>query len=137
MLSETDRPRQITTVIQLAAASYALGLVSLIVSWDFFSALQPASYTIANQIASLAFLVFIYYKIYRGRNWARIVLLVFSLLGMLMMLSRMFQDLTSAAPPITRLSMLVGLVTNLAILWLLFISPGRHWFKRTGATNVA
>ena len=137
MLSESGRPRQITTVIQLAAVSYAFGLFSLIASWDFYSALQPVSYTIANQIASLALLVFIYYKIYCGRNWARIVLLVVSLLGMLMMFSRMFQNITLASPPVARLSMLVGLATNLAILWLLFISPGRHWFKRAVAGNVA
>jgi hypothetical protein len=124
------RPRQVIVAIRLAAINYLLGVVAIAASWGYYSKLQFAGSTISQQFLGAALFVWIYYKIYAGRNWARITLLVLFMLTALMALSPLARNLLMTVPAITRAQMFVGLAMNLAILWLLFISPGRHWFRR-------
>lgn len=131
------RPDQIGLAIRLAAINYGLGLVAIAVSWEYFSRLQPIGSLIFNQLFSLALSVWIYYKIYVGRNWARITLLVLFSLGSFMTLSSLVRELLMAAPVVAKVQMVVGMGIGLAILWLLFISPGRHWFRRARGEAVA
>lgn len=123
------RPREIVWAIQLAVVGYLLGLVVMFVSWDYFSKLQSMGSLISNQVISLGISLWLYVKIYAGRNWARITLLVLSLLGSLMAFSSLFMNLVAAAPMVFKVEMFVGFGLNLVILWLLFASPGREWFK--------
>jgi hypothetical protein len=132
-----ERPRQVVFAVRLAAVNYVLGLLSILVSWEYFSKLQSPGAILANQLFSVALLIWIYYKIYHGRNWARIVLLVFSVLGALLILSSAVMSLLAAAPFIAKAQMVIGIAVNLIILWLLFISPGRHWFRRIAARPAA
>jgi hypothetical protein len=105
----------------------------MFLSWDYYSALQPVSVTIATQVLTVVLSGWIYFKIYAGRNWARIVLLVFSIIGAPMYLTDSFMDLMAAAPVLAKVQMVFGAATTLIGLWLLFLSPGREWFrKRTG-----
>jgi hypothetical protein len=127
------RPTQITTAIWLAAISYVMGLVVVLFSWDYYSRLQTMGAFLGSQLFSLFILIWIYYKIYVGRNWARIVLLVFSVIGVLMTVNGAVMDLLAAAPTIAKVQMFVGLGLSGVILWLLFFSPGRHWFRRSKA----
>jgi hypothetical protein len=123
-----ERPRQIVWVVQLAAFNYALGLVTIAISWEYFARLQSMTPTIISQSFTLVVLFWLYYKIFHGRNWARIVWLVLSLIGLAVM--PMAYKLLDAAPGIIKLQMFIGLGITLVIIWLLFFSPGRHWFRR-------
>ncbi|MBC8028342.1 MAG: hypothetical protein H7Y89_20300 [Steroidobacteraceae bacterium] len=123
--------------IRLAAINYSLGLIVLVFTYEYFSKLQSSGSMIVSQCLSLALLVWLYYKIYVGRNWARITLLAFSVLGGLMTMSSVFMGVVIAAPAVAKVQMSVGLAINLAVLWLLFISPGRHWFRRSSGEAVA
>lgn len=125
------RPAQITAAIWLAAISYGMGFVVVFLSWDYYSKLQTVGTFLVSQLFSLLILVWINYKIYVGRNWARIVVLVFAVIGVLMTLNRAVLDLLASAPTIAKIQMFVGLGLNLTILWLLFLSPGRLWFRRS------
>jgi hypothetical protein len=124
-----ERPRQIVWVVQLAVLNYALGLVSIAVAWDYFARLQSLTSTIISQAFTLVIMFWLYYKIFQGRNWARIVWLVLSLLGLAMM--PFTYRLLDAAPGVIKLQMMIGFGFTLAIMWLLFFSPGKHWFRRT------
>lgn len=123
-----ERPRQIVWVVQLAALNYALGLVSIVIAWDYFSRLQSMTSTILGQAFTFVLLFWLYYKIFQGRNWARILWLVFSLLGLAMM--PFTYKLLGAMPGITKLQMVIGCGFTLVIIWLLFFSPGKYWFRR-------
>jgi hypothetical protein len=124
-------------VVKLAALGYLFGLTALVLSWSYYSALTTVSSTIFNQGFSLALLVWVYYKIYVGRNWARILLLILTVLGMLMLSSRIFRGILFAAPAIAVLSTLVSTGITGVNLWLLFISPGRRWFKKRESCALA
>jgi hypothetical protein len=125
------RPAQVVTAIWLALIGYGLGLIVIFLSWDYYSKLQGVSVFIGSQLISLLLLFWIYYKIYVGRNWARITLLVFSVLGAVMTVNPTVLNLLSAAPTLAKIQTFVALGFNVAILWLLFFSPGRHWFRRS------
>src|SRR5690242_15762649 len=75
------RPREVVLAVKLAAIGYVLGLVVIPFSWDYYSRLQPPAALITNQALSLLLLIWLYTKIYAGRNWARITLLVLFLIG--------------------------------------------------------
>ncbi len=130
------RPTQVVLAIRLAALNYGLGLIAILVSWEYFSRLQSIGSLIFNQIFSLALSVWLYYKIYVGRNWARVTLLVFFALGSFMTLSSLVRDLLMSAPVMAKAQMVLGIGIGLTILWLLFFSPGRHWFRRTPGEDV-
>ena len=127
-------PWHVVMAIRLAAINYGVGFVSIIAFWDYFSTLQSTGSVIFNQLLSLTLAVWIYYKIYVGRNWARITLLVLCALGGLMTLNGLFREkfteLIAPAPALAKVQMIVGIGISLIILWLLFVSPGRTWFRR-------
>lgn len=123
-----ERPKEIIWAVWLAALNYVVGLVTIALSWEYFSRLQSMLPTIFSQAFALVILVWLYYKIYQGRNWARITWLVLSLFG-LVMVPFSYQMLENA-PGVLRVQTLIGVGVSLAIIWLLFFSPGKRWFKR-------
>jgi hypothetical protein len=126
------RPPQIKLVIQLAVANYLLGIGVVIANWQFYSQRGGVAAFVASQAAGLALAGWFYYKIWQGRNWARIVLLVFSLIGMALTLTSFYRSALAAMPTGVRWMSIVGVVFSIAVLYLLFLSPGRAWFaKRT------
>jgi hypothetical protein len=131
------RPSQIVTAIWLAMIGYALGMIVIFLEWDYYSKLQTIGAFVWSQMFSLSLLIWIYYKIYVGRNWARITLLVLSVFGSLISLSRAVMELLATAPTIAKVEMFVALALNGTILWLLFFSPGRYWFRRPSGGTVA
>jgi len=125
------RPSQVVTAIWLAVIGYCMGVIVIFLSWDYYSKLQTVGALVWNQLFTVCLLAWIYYKIYMGRNWARITLLVLSVLGALFTLSGVVMKVLAAAPPLAKVQMFVGIALNVAILWLLFFSPGRYWFRRS------
>ncbi len=64
-------------------------------------------------------------------------LLVFSVLGSLISLSSVFMNIVAAAPMLAKVQMLIGVALNVAVLWLLFSSPGKEWFQKAPQKTVA
>jgi hypothetical protein len=124
------RPREVVLAVQLAAGGYLLGLAVFAASWSYYSRLQSPAQLVMSQTFTLILLAWLYYKVYRGRNWARITLLVFFLFGSLFIFNRTFLNIISATPALAKANMILGTVINIAVLWLLFFSPGREWFRK-------
>src|SRR5882724_7328880 len=98
----SPRPREVVLAVQLAAGGYLLGSAVIVMTWDFYSRLQSPSALIWSQALSLIILVWLYTKIYAGRNWARVTLLVLSLFGTLFSFNRAFVNIITAAPMLAR-----------------------------------
>jgi hypothetical protein len=131
------RPVEITNAIRLVGLNFLIGWSAMLISWDYFTRLYSSpTWLITNQVLSTAILVWIYYKIYQGRNWARIVLAVMSVLGFAMYFNSTFTDLLASMPTVAKASTAVGVVVNLSVLWLLFFSKGRHWFQKQPSSPV-
>lgn len=126
-----ERPNEIMAAIWLAFINYGLGVVVVLLSWDYYSKLQTLGGFLGSQAFSLAILCWLYYKIYVGRNWARMVVLVFMAIGIVVTTNRTVMSVMESAPMLAKIQMGVGFALSLVVLWLLFVSRGRHWFKRT------
>jgi hypothetical protein len=125
-----ERPSQVVLAIKLAVISYLLGLVSIALSWSYYKNLQSPASLFGGQVFAVALITWLYSKIYQGRNWARIVLLVFTIIGLLFV--PLSLPLMKTAPLIVKLQTVVGTIISLWIVWLLFFSPGKEWFRKPG-----
>lgn len=131
----SQRPRQlILTVLILWCCSMFLGVLGTFLDWDHQMAKIPADFPMNKEIfatsiifVTSAFLLWVYYKIYSGRNWARILFLIFYLIGLPISISTsidMFAH-SKIVALITDLQALIQLIT----LCLLFSKQGNAWFK--------
>lgn len=93
-------------------------------------------YIVGNIIIFLSWLFFIFciYKIYKGKNWARItyiVLYLMALFGSIPRFTTLFRAPESLAHPVTMGYLnLLGYSVELIALILLFSRSGGSWFKR-------
>src|SRR5262245_33135722 len=101
-----ERPSQVGLVIKLAVINYLLGIVCITFSWSYYKNLQSLGSLIGGQVVTIALGVWLYYKIYQGRNWARIVLLVLTIIGLLFL--PLTLPLIKAAPLFVKLQTVVG-----------------------------
>ena len=125
-----SRPRQIVWVIRLAAIGYVTGVAESFISWEYYAKQQTLNSAIWSSLLSLGLGFWIYYKIYVGRNWARIALLVASILGLgVLLLSRSAREALIAGHAASKAQVVLGMVLTLVELWLLFVSSGRLWFS--------
>ena len=122
-------PRQIVLAIQLAVASYCLRLLAVIVSWDYYFRLQPVVMIVLTLGFSFVVSVWLYWKIYSGRNWARITLLVFTGVGVLAIVGGGLGRFMATVSIVAKISTFVGTGITFVVLWLLFLTPGREWFR--------
>jgi hypothetical protein len=79
-----------------------------------------------GQAIGFAFASFLFVMLGRGRNWARIVLLIFTILGVGFVLF-VFEDLMRA-PVTLRIAALGRPLANVIGMYLVFV-PGRDWFR--------
>jgi hypothetical protein len=66
--------------------------------------------------------------IWRGKNWARSILLVFSLIGFLGLLASKWGSLEELSFYGTAL-LAINLLVQAAALWLLYAGSGGEWFR--------
>jgi hypothetical protein len=123
------RPAQVVWAIQLLVAGWAFGLIVGIMNWGYYRALGSIGSMTFGQLVGAFIGGWIYYKIWQGRNWARIVYLVFILIGFVGLVVVRATGITASAPASIRAGSLVGMILAAAVVWLLFFSPGRVWFR--------
>ena len=128
--ADRARPPQIKLVIQLAVANYLLALAVAIFNWQFYAQRTGIIGFVVSQALGLAIGIWFYYKIWQGRNWARIVLLVFSVIGMAVSLTSFYRSELAAMPTAVKRLTILGTIVSFVVLYLLFISPGREWFVK-------
>ena len=136
MAEAGPRPRAVDIALVLLAINILFGLVGAIGAWSAVNQAMISGLDWLLQWVRLGVLVWMCFAIARGRNWARIVLLLLTALGLFNLVATMVA--TSRMMPIgmlfaddhMRLLILVfpALLPCVA-LYLLFF-PGRSWFER-------
>jgi len=130
------RPKNVTVAVAILCVVLAYSLILGVVSTATRPApagfnpilLHEVAYTIG--ILRVAINAFFVYKIFKGRNWARIIYLVFYVLGVILSIHSLARFHHSF--PLVVL-MLVGFAAQAVALVLLFTGNGRMWFRRQGA----
>jgi presenilin-like A22 family membrane protease len=122
------RPRQVSTATTLLWISLALGVPSLYLATarDTDTGFLPL--LIGMYVFLFAISAFVIVKVYRGRNWARVLLLVMVILSAVVLL---FPG-EEATPPAALEYVLnvASLVVEIAAVYLLLSHPGKTWFQQ-------
>ena len=119
-----ERPQQIAFAIALSSISLLIGVVSGAVPYSA----EPVQRAVETGIWALVIAagIMINLAVWRGRNWARVVYAVLTVLALLGI------PLELSARPAAALALdIVSLVLAVVVLYLLFTGPGSVWFKDT------
>lgn len=117
--------------------SYGLGLLSVAWSWSYYTAKQSMALIILQRAFGLVIAIWLYGKLYQGRNWARVLILVTTILGMLSILTPPVWKTLATLPVFSWIVMLINYIIYSYALWLFFSSPGNEWFRKRSKSSGA
>ena len=121
------RPPQISWFIGLQCAGLALAALKLRIDWGHLKSLASVDKLIFTNCSTIAILAFLIWKVSAGRNWARITLLVFFLIGVLpfaFILRREFVRSVGLAS-----ISIVQMAVQASSLVVVFTSSANVWFR--------
>jgi hypothetical protein len=128
--TDTGRPYEVTLAVRLQWFGVALGAVNGLVesARTVSTSALPIAAVVAIPVFTIGVLAWLTRNIARGRNWARITLLVMFVIGtplFLWDLRAMFER----SPVATAVSLIISAL-QIAALYLVFTGVGARWFRR-------
>jgi hypothetical protein len=122
-----QRPRVVAIAVYLLWAEFTLGLLDSVLDWKYTRAQEYYQVSVGFDVVFVILSIWLNWKIWQGRNWARIVALVlvaYSVVSFLPQISASFQRTVLISTLFT-----VELLLDVAAMYLVFF-PGRRWFAR-------
>lgn len=128
MKNAEDCPIEIINSIKILIVNYLIGFLLIAFYWDdFFKLYGSIASLLVNQFLSTIFISWIFYKIYKGKNWARVTWLVTVVFGTLFIFNSTFNS--PLTPTGSKIHILFSTILNIVIFYIIFISPSRFWFS--------
>ena len=121
-------PKQALWAVRLMWATLGLGLVNSLLQWNYLTSQASQSFVLSVQFVTLVIMVWLIYKLWRGRNWARITLLVLFAIGLLPSLPVLAA--TFRRDPIAGSIGTAVTILQVVAFYLVFATPGRLWFAK-------
>jgi hypothetical protein len=130
-----NAPMLLKAATILLVGTLAAGLVSVGVQWSFLRSQAPAGFVLLVGGSTAALIGWLTYKIWKRRNWARIVLLILFVAGVPMSLPQFSALLTRS--PVAAVIFVLQTVAQMAALCIVFLTPARQYFRQTAKSNEA
>ena len=127
------RPSEITRAVYLFISSLVIGLVKTVIDWDQITANGSPATTVYILFFTITLTGFLVWRVAEGAHWARITLLMFSLLGLLPFYAVVRWEF--AHSPIVGVSSVSQFLLQAVALYALFSYPGSEWFRRDSASS--
>lgn len=121
------QPSRVATAIKLLYATLAIGLIRSIIESSRHSEASSVGFVLFVSFTVFGLMWLLIYMTGKGRNWARITLLVLFVLGVPLSIWPMIQSLTQ--DPISGILGLVQVVMQVVALMFLFQAKSSGWFK--------
>lgn len=129
-------PRMVFIALYLnVCANFGVALLSVLIDPEYYFKISiPKSIFIAMGLLGLIYFTFIY-KIYKGKNWARIILSSFIIVGYIVMISGKGSSL-SLRISLLETRLLLGVITILgdimliSSVFMLFFPSSNRWFEK-------
>jgi len=77
----TIQPTHIKSALILIVISLLVGFIKFALDYDFITSLAPIQTMVVIMVITVLVMLFFAYKIWTGRNWARIVFTIFFVIG--------------------------------------------------------
>ncbi|RYD33722.1 MAG: hypothetical protein EOP86_12715 [Verrucomicrobiaceae bacterium] len=124
------RPWQVVAAVWLALineeiVNYGTSFATRLAVWE-------AIY--GTKLFLLVMKIWVCYNLYHGWNWARMILLAYLLACAVIVTSRFDRMMDHSIMGMA--GAVAGVVIDVVCLYFLFISPGRHWFRRRAAKDI-
>jgi hypothetical protein len=126
-----ERPQSVRTAMNCLWLSVAIGAVKLLMELPYLKTIAPAPFTDFVLIVVFALMVFLIFRIYAGKNWARVTFLVLFVIGILPTLPTMQSEFVRS--PLLGTLSIVQAGLQIYALFLLFSKPGSGWFRKAAA----
>ena len=125
------RPRVVTVAVWMLWIEVALSSLSALLRMQYSSDTVVVVYVLIGAVLLQGLSALLIYKIWKGRNWARITYLVLTLLALLswIQMAAAIPNGVKFVPAVETILPLAGTILDLVALYLLFV-PGRAWFRR-------
>lgn len=122
-----EKPIEITRAVQLLYLTLGIGIVKAFIDFSHISFESSVAITLFVMLFTFAFLFFLIIKISGGRNWARIVFLIFFLLGIPLAIPIVLEEVKRNLF-LGSLS-LIQIVLQVTALVLMFTKNSNLWFR--------
>lgn len=122
-----SRPRQVLIAVALLWLSLVLGIPEAVLSSRQVEGGAAGAAVAVVMLVIFGLFGFVTVKVYQGRNWARIVMLVLTALSVLAMLFP--SDESNAQGPGLQGLYLFDVLIEVVAMYLVFSKPGSLWFK--------
>jgi hypothetical protein len=130
--SAENRPRSVSTAVNLLWASLVVGLLKVLMDLSHLGGIASVAVTVVGSVIFVALFGFLYLKISVGKNWARITFLVMGVIGIVPTFSIVSTEFSRSVVLGTLSLLQLALQTYAA--FLLFTQPGSSWFRKGTAT---
>jgi hypothetical protein len=124
-----ERPKQVTYAIWMLWLTFLVGLPAMVYEYQRSTPTQSSVFVLlifaVMSVVSIVLIVFIY----RGHNWARVLMLVLIGLALLFFFAILGTYLQYPLLPLA--SNIAVIVLDVIALYLLFTRPGRLWFRKS------
>ena len=133
-----EKPKNVVLAVQFLWVALAINLINTALNWNIINAAAsaqfppnfPLSFTafaLIIHVITIAIVVWLYLKISSGRNWARILFTILTIIGVPLSIPNllMYFDISK----FMFFLQLISLLLNIAALCLLFTQPASVWYK--------
>ena len=128
---QAGKPPSVVLAVRLLWGSLAFAALRLLLELPNLAAAPTLTAVAGGYVVGLMIYAFLILKISAGRNWARIAFLVLMVGDLLLSAPGMVAGF-GRAPLFTSIAF-AGVVLQLWGLALLFMNPGRSWFRNRAA----
>lgn len=121
-----SRPSSVANAVGLFYISMALGLLRVLIDWPVMTRDSSPGFILFVLACTFGFLLLLIHQVSRGRNWARITLTVFYMIGIPFSIRPLLEALGTA--PLSGILGILQVVFQVMGLAMLFGADARRWF---------
>lgn len=126
-MNVTEKPRYINNAVMLICLSPIIGIFKIVLDYDFVLSLGPIQSTMITMTLITLIMLFLVYKIWQGRNWARIVFFIFFVLGIYPAMLLMPAEAERSIAVV--IGSILQTVSQFAAIILMYLPASNTWFK--------
>ena len=120
------RPSQVMTAVRLIVISLIVQVTLTLLEWKPVPSAYGVIDAMLREVFSLVVTIALIVALLRGKNWARVLYLVLSVLWLLVAVAA---TLRVALTPLQGVGLIAQAALTLATVYLLVTDPARPWFR--------
>lgn len=128
-----NQPTHIKSAVILIVFSLVVGFIKLALDYDFITSLAPIQTTVIILVITALIMLFFAYKIWAGRNWARIVFTVFFVIGIYPAILLLPAEVNRNV--LVFLVSILQVLSQIAAIIFIYLPTSNNWFKSVKAAK--